>query len=82
MTSDFLRINELLPGLKSKETNTMASIDSKLNLWNNKLLDLGKRNRLVNFKDTRMSTVRIIEPSCINLYNYFVVDEKRMAVAV
>lgn len=56
----------------------MASIDTKIDLWKNKLLDLGRRNRLVNFKDTRISTIRIVEPSCIEMYKYFVVDENKI----
>lgn len=34
----------------------------KLNKWADLLLDTGKKNNLINFKDTKMSTVEIIAP--------------------
>lgn len=33
----------------------MANIDTKYEVWKNKLLDLGKRNRLLNYRDTERS---------------------------
>lgn len=35
----------------------------KLDRWASLLLDTGKRNNLVNFKDTKASTVEIIDSS-------------------
>ena len=32
----------------------MANIDTKYEVWKNKLLDLGKRNRLLNYRDTAL----------------------------
>ena len=37
----------------------MANIDVKYEAWKNKLLDLGKRNRVLNYKDTARSNVKI-----------------------
>ena len=34
----------------------------KLDRWADLLLDTGKRNNLVNFRDTRASTVEIVAP--------------------
>ncbi|MGN1457114.1 MAG: DUF4011 domain-containing protein, partial [Acutalibacteraceae bacterium] len=53
----------------------MTDINTKYELWKNKLLDLGKRNRLLNYKDTLSSTVKITYPDCDMLYNMFVKDE-------
>ncbi len=53
----------------------MAVSEAKYELWKNKLLDLGKRNRLINYKDTKSSTLRFKEPQCKELYDYFVIDE-------
>lgn len=41
---------------------TMANIDTKYEVWKNKLLDLGKRNRLLNYRDTARSNVKIEYP--------------------
>lgn len=54
----------------------MATIDQKLEAWKNKLLDLGKRNRLLNYRDTKRSNLRIIKPTIFELWESFVVHEK------
>ena len=40
----------------------------KLEKWANLLLDTGKRNNLINFKDTKASTVEIVLPSSEELF--------------
>ena len=40
----------------------------KLDKWADLLLDTGKRNNLINFKDTRTSTVEILFPSSDALF--------------
>lgn len=40
----------------------------KLEKWANLLLDTGKRNNLINFKDTKASTVEIVMPSAETLF--------------
>lgn len=53
----------------------MVNIDLKLDTWKNKLLDMGKRNRLLNYRDTRRSNLRIIVPGIYDLWDSFVVNE-------
>jgi hypothetical protein len=52
------------------------TIHQKIEIWKNKLLDLGKRNRLLNYKDTKRSNLRILEPNMRDLWKWFVVNEK------
>lgn len=40
----------------------------KLEKWANLLLDVGKRNNLINFKDTKASTVEIVLPTSEDLF--------------
>ena len=40
----------------------------KLDKWADLLLDTGKRNNLINFKDTRASTVEVLLPSSDALF--------------
>ena len=56
----------------------MVNIDVKYEAWKNKLLDLGKRNRLLNYKDTARSNVKIEYPECGSLYNMFVKEENAL----
>lgn len=53
----------------------MGVIDSKYEAWKNKLLDLGKRNRLLNYKDTARSNVKITYPDCLSLWDLFIKEE-------
>lgn len=56
----------------------MTNIGVKYEVWKNKLLDLGKRNRLINYKDTARSSVKIEYPECSALYNMFVKQEMEL----
>lgn len=53
----------------------MTALDHKLETWKNKLLDLGKRNRLINYKDAKRSSLRIYTPAIFELWESFVVSE-------
>lgn len=50
----------------------------RIDTWKKKLLDLGKRNRLLNYRDTKRGSIRIVEPSADDLWNSFVVDERSL----
>ncbi len=56
----------------------MAKIDVKYENWKNKLLDLGKRNKLLNYKETKSSTLKITYPDCSELYKMFVQNEDEL----
>lgn len=43
-------------------------INQKIETWKNKLLDLGKRNRLINYKETKRSTLTIKKP---DIYDFW-----------
>jgi Superfamily I DNA and RNA helicases and helicase subunits len=53
----------------------MNDINNKLNIWKNRLLDLGKRNPLLNYRDTRRTNFKIKSPEIFNLWNSFVINK-------
>lgn len=53
-------------------------IELKIENWKNKLLDLGKRNRLLNYRVTKRSSLQIFIPDCFSLWKTFVEDEKSL----
>jgi len=61
-----------------KENNWFDStkLDSKLDQWKKKLFDTSKRNRLLNFKDYKNSTVTIKQPTIENLWEKLVIKEQ------
>ena len=50
-------------------------MDSRVDAWKKKLLDLGKRNRLLNHRDTKRGSIRIVSPSSLALWQSFVEEE-------
>lgn len=56
----------------------MVNMSAKLNTWKNKLLDMSKRNRLLNYRDTRRSNLRIKFPGIYDLWDSFVVSEQSL----
>lgn len=56
----------------------MASIDLRIENWKKKLLDLGKRNRLINYRETKRSNLKITLPEIDELYRRLVVDEESL----
>ena len=53
-----------------------VDVDAKIENWKNKLLDLGKRNRLLNYRETKRSSLNILSPQCFELYSSFVQNEQ------
>lgn len=50
-------------------------IEQKVENWKNKLLDLGKRNRLINYRETKRSTVSIKSPEIFDLWGRLVEND-------
>ena len=38
-------------------------IDKKVEYWENQLLDLSKRNKMLSYRETKRATLKITEPS-------------------
>ncbi len=55
-----------------------AILDMKLKLWQDRLLDLGKRNKMISFRETRRSTLRLVSPGFEELYRQIVSDEREL----
>ncbi len=52
------------------------NLENRLNDWKKKLLDLGKRNGLINFKLNSKSVLKFTQPSIKELWEKVVVEEK------
>ena len=51
-------------------------LQKRIEIWKKLLLDYGKRNRLINFKESKRSTVKITSPLCAEFYEVLVTNEK------
>lgn len=61
---------------KITKNTTGNIIDFKIELWKKKLLDLGKRNRLLNYRDTKRSSLRFVSPPLDELWSRIVVKDR------
>lgn len=50
----------------------------KVEYWKSQLLDTGKRNKMINYRETTRATLKIVEPSLDVLYNNFVQNENEL----
>lgn len=48
-----------------------ALLDKKFGYWQNQLLDLGKRNKMINYRETKRATLKLVEPEFEELFNRF-----------
>lgn len=55
-----------------------ASLEKKIGRWKRELLDTGKRNKMINYRETSRSTLRILEPSLEELFNKLAIGEKTL----
>lgn len=55
-----------------------AVLDRKIKTWEDQLLDLGKRNKMISFRESKQATLKILKPSFDELYQQIVVDEKEL----
>ena len=56
----------------------MEILDKKIEYWEHQLLDLGKRNKMINYRETKRTTIRLTEPSFDELFNRLALDESTL----
>lgn len=57
----------------------MNQIETRIEKWKQRLLDLGKRNKLINFKETKRSNLKITQPNIYELYRLLVQEERTLS---
>ena len=53
-------------------------LDKKIEYWEHQLLDLGKRNKMINYRETKRSTLKLIEPAFEDLFQRLAIDEETL----
>ncbi|MBQ3411877.1 MAG: DUF4011 domain-containing protein [Oscillospiraceae bacterium] len=78
-------INSLSPAPVAASTeNTInkytsfEGLDNKIDLWKRELLDTGKRNKMINYRETKRSSLRILEPEATELFNKLAFSDKAL----
>jgi hypothetical protein len=70
------------PGPASPTTATTSAVDGRLaasiDAWKRKLLDLSKRNRALNFRATKVSTVAIVDEHPAEIFRLLYLAEREM----
>lgn len=53
-------------------------LDKKIEYWEHQLLDLGKRNKMINYRETKRSTLKLVEPSFEELFQRLAINEETL----
>lgn len=61
--------------MPTKPTNLL---DKKLEYWEHQLLDLGKRNKMINYRETKRTTLKLVEPAFGELFNRIALNEETL----
>ena len=65
------------PEIEQVPVNT-TTLDRKIEHWKKQLLDLSKRNKMINYRETKRTTMKILEPGFVELFNRLAIDEKEL----
>ena len=57
-------------------SNNLDMIKNKLQYWASQLQDMGRRNHLLFFKDTKISSIIINEPNALEIFDRLVIKNK------
>lgn len=52
--------------------------NKKIEYWKSRLLDTGKRNKMIHYRETSRATLKIIEPGLDELYANYVQNENEL----
>ena len=55
-----------------------AVLNKKIKHWEDQLLDLGKRNKMISFRETKRGTLKLMKPGFHELYKLLVTEEKEL----
>lgn len=84
VSNPVLNAPSVAPVFQSAETANVssyaesASLERKIGRWKRELLDTGKRNKMINYRETSRSTLKILEPSLEELFNKLAISEKEL----
>ncbi len=53
-------------------------LDRKIEYWKHRLLDLGKRNKMIHYRETKRTTLKLTEPSFHELFDQIALKEETM----
>ncbi|MDO5520010.1 MAG: DUF4011 domain-containing protein [bacterium] len=59
----------------------MTDVTTLIEQWKKHLLDLGKQNRLLHYRDTKRGSLRIVSPDLDYIYDYLVEQNKTFVFA-
>lgn len=74
---DAVTIPKVEPASDSSHSNKLV-LKRKVDNWKKQLLDLSKRNKMINYHETKRATLKILEPDFTELFNRLAVTEEEL----
>lgn len=67
------------PSANVKNHSSKPILNNKIEHWKKKLLDLSKRNKMINYRETIRTTLKILDPGFIELFNRLALNEEELS---
>ena len=74
---DAVGIPKAIPVVGGEHSNEEL-LSRKAEYWKKQLLDLSKRNKMINYRETKRATLKILEPEFTELFNRLAVAEEEL----
>ncbi|MDO4338001.1 MAG: DUF4011 domain-containing protein [Eubacteriales bacterium] len=65
-------------GIPTEKISPIEELDRKIAHWKQELLSTDKKNKMINYRETKRKTLKIFEPSAEELFNQLAVSEKTL----
>lgn len=75
--TDSVSIPKVEPVADAGHSNKTV-LKRKVEHWKKQLLDLSKRNKMINYRETKRATLKILEPEFTELFNRLAVSEEEL----
>jgi DNA replication protein DnaC len=75
------QITATIPAIKPMTELPLGNttvFDRKIKDWKKELLDLTKRNKMINYRETKRTTLKILEPEFTELFNRLAIKEEEL----
>lgn len=75
----FTRFRRDLEKDKNKGIQALEKSMEKIEQWKRELLDTSKRNRMINYRETKLTTLKLLEPELTEMFNQLALEEKTLS---
>lgn len=77
--SEDIEFDNYSSDIQSGTDSYQNMMNRKIDRWKKDLLDTGKKNRMINYRESKRQTLNILEPSASELFNLLALKERTLS---